>query len=154
MKNLFLMLALLAGPALAAQSVVNDLFDAGKGARLIASNTSVTVAQSGNTTLLDVDVSRYDRIMVHVAVTGQNLDAFLIKGAGSLDGTLETLYSTAANFTAPTGLIVGASGDLTTLAAAATGWFIMDTTGLKRVQILASSGNVAGSTVSVYAGGR
>jgi hypothetical protein len=47
--------------------------------------------------------------------------------------------------------MVGASGDLTTLAAASTGWFILDTRGLARVKVLASGNGAA--TVTIYAGG-
>lgn len=120
--------------------------------RLEAKNEAVTVAQSGNTTLLDLDVSGLERLAVQLAVTGQALDAFLVQ-ATPPDGTLATYFSAAADFTSPAGLIIDASGDLTVLAAAATGWFVMDVRGLSKVKILASSGNIAGSTVSAYAGG-
>lgn len=124
--------------------------------QLEASNSAVAVAQAGNTTLLDLDVRELDRIFVQFDVTGQALDAFIVQASAHRDATPTSLASAAAHYTgAGSGsLIVGASGDLTTVAAAASGWFIMDVRGLTRVQILASSGNVAGSTVTIYAGGR
>ncbi|HEY8781123.1 MAG TPA: hypothetical protein VIM16_05885 [Mucilaginibacter sp.] len=42
---------------------------------------------------------------------------------------------------------------MTTIAAAASGWFIMDVDGLYEVVVSASSANVAGSTVDAYCGG-
>lgn len=116
------------------------------------SNLAVAVPQTGNTTLLTIPCHGVKQIMVQVVVSGQALDAFLIQARPTLDAALSTLYSAAADFTAPKGLLIGASGDLTAQAVG-TGWFIMDVTGLAEVAVLASSGNVAGSTVSAYCGG-
>lgn len=124
-----------------------------KRTRLEAKNEAVTVAQSATETeLLNLDVSGLERLAVQVAVTGQALDEFVIEAAPP-DGALAVYFSAAADFTSPAGLMIDASSDLTTLAAAATGWFVMDVRGLSKVRVSASSGNVAGSTVSAYAGG-
>lgn len=137
-----------------AQSVVHQVLSAEIAKQLLASNLSVAVAQSGNTALLEFNVARYTRVWVQVAVTGQDLDAFVVQGKLHPDGGYITLASTAAHYTSPSGIVYGASGDLTVLAASATGWIALDVTGLDAVKILASSGNVAGSTVSAYAAGR
>lgn len=121
---------------------------------LKAKNEDVAVPQSGNTTLLEVDVSLYDRIWVEVVCAEQALDAFIVQGKFHGDGHYVSLASTAAHYTAPAGVIYGSSGDLTTLAAAATGWIAIDVSGLDAIKILASSGNVAGSVVDIYAGGK
>jgi hypothetical protein len=118
-----------------------------------ASNVGVSVAASGNTTLLQIPVSGLERIFVQFDVTTNNLDAFLIRARASLDATTTTLYSVAADYTSPAGLMVGASGDLTTVAAAASGWFIMDVRGLYDVTIQASASGGA-ATVTIYAGGQ
>lgn len=117
-----------------------------------ASNLDVSVAASGNTTLLQIPVYGLERIFVQFDVATNNLDAFLVRARCSADATTATLYSAAADFTAPAGLIVGASGDLTTVAAAASGWFIMDVRGLWDVTIQASATGGA-AVVDIYAGG-
>jgi hypothetical protein len=122
---------------------------------LAASALAVAVAQAGNTDLITIDVSRIARLWVEIAVSGQDLDAFLVKGRTHASGSYQTLVgSVAANYTSPAGIIVGASGDLTTLAAATSGWIALDVRGLNSIKLQASSGNVAGSTVSAYAGGK
>jgi hypothetical protein len=111
----------------------------------------VEVAQSGLTTLCTINVENYERLIAQIVVAGQALDAFQIQV--QTNGDFFSLYSTAADFTSPQGLLVGSSGDLTTQAVG-TGWLILDVRGVSHVRLQASSGNVAGSTVSVYAGGQ
>ena len=137
---------------------VNEYQDFSLRKRILrASNLSVAVAQAGNTTILEVDVREMDRLFVQVDVTGQALDAFAIAAKTHSNGAYQTLYSTVADFTftgaTGPGILVGTSGDLTIIAAAASGWFILDVSGLAFVRVQVSSGNVAGSTVSAYAGG-
>ena len=118
-----------------------------------ASNLDVSVAASGNTTLLDVPVYGLERLFVQFDVATNALDAFLIRARASADATTTTLYSSAGDFTSPSGLLVGASGDLTTLAAGSSGWFIMDVRGLWDVTIQASASGGA-AVVDIYAGGQ
>ena len=113
------------------------------------SNTSIAVAQAGNTELLELIVDDISFVGLSIAVTGQDLDTFVVQGRMHQDDSYQTLYSAAGSYTTPTGLIVGASGDLTTLAAAANGWLLLNVLPLYSVKFLASSGNVAGSTVTV-----
>jgi hypothetical protein len=49
--------------------------------------------------------------------------------------------------------MIKASGDLTGVAAAGSGWFVMDVRGLFEVNVLASAA-VDSAAVSIYAGGR
>lgn len=119
-----------------------------------AGSGNVSVPQAGNTVLLTLNTYGVHRIFVSCAVTGQTLDAFLImakQNAGA--AAFVTFFSVTADYTTPKGIMIGASGDLTVQAAGTTGWFIMDTIGLDSVQIQASSGNVAGSTVNCAASG-
>lgn len=116
-------------------------------------NETVAVAQAGNTTLLEVQTEEFERLTVEAAVTGQALDAFVVQVKFHTDGSYVSIASAAGDYTSPTGLMIKASGDLTAQAASTSGWFILDTRGVFAVKVLASSGNVAGSTVSVYAGG-
>jgi hypothetical protein len=91
-----------------------------------------------------------DRLSVQFTVATHALDQFVIKGQVHPGAPLETLYSAAGSFTAPTGLLTVCSGDLTAQAAATTGSFIMDVGGYHQVNIYAASSNVAGSLVNLY----
>lgn len=82
-----------------------------------------------------------------LAPAGQNITALSIearvKGNSS---TWRTLANAASDFTSPSGSIFGASGDLTALAAAATGWAKVQVTGDYEIRVRAtavSAGTVA-----------
>ena len=120
---------------------------------LTATNLAVSVPAAGTTTLLEVPTAGIDTMGLSFDVTVQALDAFAITARFNADSAFVTLYSTAGSFTTPAGLLIGASGDLTTQAAGTTGWFVLYTRGLHSVKVTCSA-NVAGAaTVSVYAGG-
>lgn len=121
---------------------------------VLAENVSVAVPQAGNTTLLDITVDDVSFLGVEIANTVQALDAFIVQGRMSPNGAYQTLYSAAGDFTTPAGLVVDASGDLTTLGAGASGWLLLNVLPLYSVRILASSGNVAGSITTIRAIGR
>lgn len=113
---------------------------------------TVVVAQGSTDTVATFNVKAYTRIFVEVAVSGFAIDAFVISARAHPSGSFLTLYNTAVDFTSAAELLVGASGDLTTQVVGS-GWFIMDVMGLEQVRVSASSGNAAGSTVVLYAGG-
>lgn len=116
-------------------------------------NLAVSLPGTGNTTILDWDVTRLARIFVEISnAAGQALDVFQIQARAHPDGDFITLYSTSGDFGTPIGLLVGTSGNLAALAAAAVGFFIMDVTGIERVRILASAA-ADSAIVSVYATG-
>ena len=121
---------------------------------VFAKNESVTVVQTGNTALIEVDTSCIETLAVEAVVTGQNLDAFVVQGKVHPESTYVTLASATADYTTPKSPIIRASGDLTGITAGATGWFLMDVRPFYSVKVLASSGNVAGSTVTARAIGR
>ena len=94
------------------------------------------------------------RLAVRLTVATNALAAFQIKARfSSEDGTEIVLFSTSADFLAPKGVLVAASGDLTTLAVGS-GWFIIDVSGFSAVILAANSGNAGGSTLAVNAGGQ
>lgn len=111
-----------------------------------------SVPNGANTSLIILPVFGLSRILVKINPTVQNLNTFRILARCSTDDTNAVLYSTAAAFTGPVGLIVGASGDLTTLTAGSNGWFIMDVSGLFEVTIDAGAA-VSSALVDVYASG-
>ena len=99
----------------------------------------VTVPGTGNTTLCTLDVNFVERLCVEVGVATQALDVFQIQARMHSGGNFITLFSSAGHFTSPAGILIGASGDLTTLAAGATGWFILDCLGFDQVRLVASA---------------
>ena len=121
---------------------------------VFAKNEAITVVQTGNTDLIEVDTSCIEKLAVEAVVTGQALDAFVIQGKVHPESTYVTLKSVAGDYTSPTGVLLLASGDLTAQGASTTGWFLMDVRPFSSVKVLASSGNVAGSTVTARAIGR
>ncbi len=121
---------------------------------VFAKNEAVAVVQTGNTALIEVDTSCIENLAVEAVVTGQNLDAFVVQGKVHPESTYVTLASATADYTTPNSPIIRASGDLTGITAGATGWFLMDVRPFYSVKVLASSGNVAGSTVTARAIGR
>ena len=116
-------------------------------------NVDVAVAVSGLTTLMELTpVADLVRVFFQIDVADNALDAFQIQGKFHEDGAYQALYSAAADFTTPEGLLVGASGDLTTQGAGTTGWFVLEVRGLKALRVQASA-NTGISTVTAFACG-
>ena len=113
-------------------------------------NLLVAVPQTGNTEVGRILVEGCDRLAAEVLVAGQALDAFVVKGKCTKDGADITLFSAALDYTTPAGIVIDASGDLTSQAVG-TGWLVLDVRGFYDISLHASSGNVAGSTVSIHA---
>lgn len=119
---------------------------------LTAKNLAVSAPAAGTTTLIEVPTAGLHTLGVQVDVTAQALDAFAITARFNESGGFVTLYSTAGSFTTPAGLLIGASGDLTTQGAGTTGWFVLDVRGLYSVKVTCS-GAVNNALIDVYAGG-
>ena len=85
-----LALALMAGFVGAAQ-VNEDQTYSEKVRILRASNTALSVAATGNTTLLDLDVKDLERIFVQIAPTVQAFDAFVVQIQPHTDGAYSTI---------------------------------------------------------------
>jgi hypothetical protein len=118
---------------------------------LTAENLALPVA-APLTVLLELEVGGLEMIGVQVSPTVQAFNAFAIEGKVHPDAPYVTLYNTAGAFTTPVGLIIAASGDLTTQAAGTQGWVILRVEPLFMVRIRASS-VVNGGTTDAYAGG-
>lgn len=112
--------------------------------RVMAYNLQVAVAQSGNTDLLEVVVDSVAVLGIDIAVTTNALDAFIIQGKMSPNTAYQTLYNAAADFTSPFGAVIDASGDLTTLAAAGSGWVLLNVLGFYSIKVQASCASGAG----------
>lgn len=101
-----------------------------------------TVVPAASTVMGTIHTQGAKRLFVEIAVAVASLTAFEIDARPDPAAAYVPLYSVSADFLTPRGLMVGASGDLTTQAAG-TGWFIMDVIGLESVQIKATSGGTA-----------
>ena len=103
---------------------------------------ATTVAVAGLTTLdKAINTQSMSRIYVEIDNTDAAaivFDAFQIQA--SADGsTYNAIKSAALDYTSPTGTLLDASGDLTTLAAAAVGWFVLDCSGFDKIRLQASA---------------
>lgn len=114
-------------------------------------NEAVSVAATGNTTLLELSVINTSRLMLQVTPTTNALDAFIIQGRAHPDAVYSTLASAAADYTTPNYPVLKASGDLASLAADAVGWAIINTEGLESIKVLASAAAAGTASVSIYA---
>ena len=117
-----------------------------------ASNLAVPVTNSLTTLLEIASLNNVHRLWMDFAVTVHDLNAFAIQGKFHPSGSYRTLANAAAQFTSPTGVIFGASKDMTTCAAASNGWVCVDTTGLTSLRVQASSASASGTLVDIYAG--
>ena len=119
---------------------------------LTAANVGAVIPASGSTDVLTVPVHGMTNLGVQIVVGVHALDAFAIKARFHRDADFVTLYSTAGAFNTPAGLLIGASGDLTSQAVG-TGWFILDVRGLYEVRVSASGSVDDTTSISLYANG-
>lgn len=114
----------------------------------------VAVPASGNTDIVEFDVTQISRLALELINGGANaLDAFIIQGKVNPAGNYVTLLSAASDYTSPAGIVVDASGDLTVLAGGATGWLILDVLAFAKIRVQASANVSGATTLSVNAGG-
>ncbi len=105
-------------------------------------------------TLIDtIVVTDYDAIAVFVANAGNALDQFEIAGNAVEGGTFEILFNAAVDFTSPAGIMIGASGDLTSLASGASGWFLLYPKGFYSIRVQAARASGANTTLTQNSGG-
>ena len=116
---------------------------------LTADNASVAVAAAGLTTILEAQVQGMSRMFAEIIVADNALDAFQVQVRANQSGNYITIFSAAADFTSPAGILAGASGDLTTQAVG-TGWLLLDVFGLESVRLQASGSGA--SVVTAHAG--
>lgn len=107
------------------------------------SAAGVVVPAAGNTSLAIIKNSRGAKyLFFQIDVITQALDAFLVKGRGHGDAA-QADFSPAAWATpgAPGNAVrvKETSGNLAAQAAASSGWFGMDVTGLSEIEVLCSA---------------
>ena len=121
-------------------------------ARMKVDAKSLAVAGTGAlATLLEVlSLAGIRRFWAEIKPTVNAFTAFQVQAKFHPDGGYITIASVAADFTSPGGVIVGASGDLTILAAGATGWLSVDVAGMHALRLRFTG--ASGTLVDVYAG--
>lgn len=115
---------------------------------------STTVLTASLTTIgAAIDTSNFSQIYVRIDNSDDTGTAAILFDDFNIDispdGTnFETAFGVSGDYTSPTGILIGTSGDLTILAADATGWFILDCSGIDQIrcQAKADSTNSVGVT--------
>jgi hypothetical protein len=121
------------------------------GPLLYAKSVCTALPAGSNTDVLEVPTLGLKNIGVVILPTVNDLDVFTVSAKFHPDDVFHSLYTGITS--TPAGLILAASGTLASLAAAATGWFIMDVRGIYSVKITVS-GTVADTTaVTLYCSG-
>jgi len=111
-----------------------------------------TMDNSGVQDIFQLETEGMTRIAVKLTVGTNALAAFVIQAKFRADDTAwTTLRSTTAQYTAPNGILVETSGDLSLLAVG-TGYFIMDVAGIARLKLQANSSAAGGSTLAINGG--
>jgi hypothetical protein len=119
--------------------------------RVLAINTLTGIPASGNTDILDVNVEDIDQLGIELYPTLQNIDGFIFYGRMHPDGSYQSVKSATWNTVG--GLLLATSGDLAALAAAGTGFAVLDVRGFYSVKFAVSSA-VDGLALSVRAIGK
>ena len=117
--------------------------------------TQVAVTLSDETlTVIDtIMTGDRDSLSIQLANAGNVLDQFEVAGQVVVNGTFEVLFNAAADFTSPAGILIGASGDLTILADAATGWLLLYPKGFYGLRIRAARAAGANTILTMNSGG-
>jgi len=117
---------------------------------VIFEKTVTGIPATGDTDLISIGNREYTKLCVHVAVTGQALDNFDVLARSNPAGALVNVTPADWSALAATDYpgILYASGNLATLAAAASGYFEMDVTGLREITLRASAA-VNGASVAL-----
>jgi hypothetical protein len=114
---------------------------------------AVTMDNSGVQTIVDLDVTGLTRICVQLVVATATLAAFQISAFVHNRATAAVvLKSTTAQFTAPSGVLIDASGDLTGQVAGSAGWFVLNVAGFSTIRLSANS-TAGASTLAIFANG-
>lgn len=119
--------------------------------RIVADNVAVSVIQTGNTVILEVDTSSIERLGLSLLVATQAIDAFIMEVKFSPDDTYLSVKSSA--WQTAGAILLASSGDLTTQAVG-TGWATIDVTPFYSVRFSASGGNATPSVVTIRATGK
>lgn len=119
----------------------------------ILSDPAVVLSDEALTLIKSVDVRDIQALGFQMVNTGNALDQFVIGAKFHPNGIAEAIFSTPTDYTAEAGILIMASGDLTTLSGApGSGWGILYTQGLYLVQFFAARAAGANTTLNFQAG--
>ena len=118
--------------------------------RFLGAESSTAVPTSGDTTIAQIDVNGKTLLCFHFAVATNNLDNFDVTARPHPDAAQHDF--TPADWTSlPSGgRFRRASGNLAAVAAAGTGYFEMDVSGLDQVVVKASATGGAAAVTSYW----
>lgn len=121
--------------------------------RIDIEHLDVAVSNIGLTLLAEIVVTGVSRVFIQTQVSANALNKYVVSARTVKNAPYSILYASSKDFLNPKGLMVGSSGDLTSLEASSVGDFQMDVKGLYEIKIEVASGNAAGSTVSLFGSG-
>ena len=121
------------------------------GSFLTTENANVAVANT-LTEIATIEVAGLSRLFLQVTVANHALSQFVISARATNNAPWSVLYATSDDYQTPRGILIGVSGDLSTLGAGEVGDIVLDVRGFYELKFEASSGNAAGSNVSVFGG--
>jgi len=115
-------------------------------------SATVTLEDEALTTLITIPTARIERMTIQIDVVTTALDQFEVQARPSTAAAFNTIFSSSSDFTTASDVMIKASGDLTALGAASTGWIILFPSGWEqtRIQIARAAGSDA--TVTAFVG--
>lgn len=108
----------------------------------IVNDTAAATVGAGGTLIGTYKVDKSSRMMVRLTVAVAALTGFSISARATTAAAYNILYNVSADFTAPKGILIGTSGDLT-VQGVGNGWLIMDVRGLESIEFRAVSAGTA-----------
>lgn len=123
-----------------------------KGNRIASDEILFSETITTDLTLVGVfDTQCLSVLFCEVAVATQDVDQFEISGRSNKSGSWHVLFNSAGDFISPLGILVGTSGDLTTISAGNNGFFILNIDGLFEIRIRAAAATT-GAVVTLRGG--
>ena len=118
--------------------------------REFSANPLITTAVGS---LITMDTADLEAVFLEILNVGtSNLDAFQIQSKANSKASFQTIRSTSAHYTSPSGILIEVSGDLTVLASGATGWLMIYPKGIYQLRLRASRAS-GSDRVTIEGGG-
>lgn len=118
---------------------------------LSVENADVAVANT-LTEIATIEVAGLSRLFLQLTVANHDLNQFMISARATNNAPWSVLYATSGDYQTPRGILIGVSGDLSTLGAGETGDIVLDVRGFYELRFSARSRDAGGSIVSVFGG--
>jgi hypothetical protein len=112
----------------------------------------VVLEDEALTTIKELEVSDIDSVTLDISNSGNALDQFEIQGKPVDGSTYRTLFSVAGDYTSPSGILIGTSGDLTSLISGGNGWLILYPKGFFKIRFQAARAAGVDTTITANVG--